>query len=301
MPLITTRTSGGAFGLGWSAATDEGSIIWDFSSYSGTATSNDGVATASPTGAVLQLHSGYGVDPTNTAWYWSNIKNNTTASVITKGVNAHASGSGYFGNLFWQIGGCYDIYHSFAENFVRSYNGASWSARSSMPNDTSRTTAACDNSVGLFVLPGSKYPTYEGFPADYINKFYKLTSVTGSWTALTNTPDTYRQSTYPAYTSGGYVTIVNDWGLSSYLAYRYNVASNTWSALSVAPVTGIGYVGIANGNKYWFADHANNRAYSIKETETTWSVGQVMTGTHGSPLVAIDNTVYSVQTGTKTP
>jgi hypothetical protein len=307
MPIVTA-VSVGARGYGWSAATATG-IVWDFTTYSGTTPgANTGACAANSNGAAFCIWDTYGTSLTDRVWYWSDITSNTTATTGSRAALYYASGTGYFAGYFWQIGGAVDQYHNFAEVSVYTYHGgSSWTNRSAMPNGTSRCTAAFsqDGSAGLFYFPGSKYPSYEGFPVDNLNKFYKLTSLTGSWTACANTPVNYSQGMYPAYTSGGYVTIVNGWTTGTYYAYRYNISANSWQVCAAAPKTGIGYWGIPDDDKYWFIDYSNTSAgvaYSLKETDTAWSVGKAVTGTvNYTGYVITGQTVYNLNQGTKTP
>lgn len=292
MPLVTA-VSVGAKGYGWSSGSAEINIIWSFSSYGGSTAIADSTVGASLGGAVGALHSAYAVPPVNTFYYWPNIESNTTGSTYVKGENLHASGIGYFNGLFWQLGGSSSEYHTFSDNSVYSFNGTSWTARSNLPYASNRSSAAYDENSAMYFMTGGKDNSAGR------NVFYRLNSTTGSWTAMANLPKTYRQSLYPAYTSGGFVSITNDWTDTSYDFLRYSIASNTWSNLGTAPTTNLG--GFAQDSRFHLIDYSTNIVYTIKDTENLWSVGSAVSGSYSGFVVAINNRAYSVGSGTRTP
>lgn len=261
---------------------DDPEMSWNFTSFSGPNISGDAALMAvSNDGKAYYAHSVYASGSVNTVWYWSNITTSPTASTFSKGADYLSIGVGaYFDGLFWAVGGSTNIYHNDNYNNVYSFNGSTHTARANSPRSTNRLQPASDETTGVYIAPGAKWNSG-------ITDWYRLPTTTGAWESRASLPKSYGQATIAKHADGK-ILFTALWDDASSSVYKYDLSSNTWSAVSDRPFQANSMT--AQSKTFWIYTASN--AYSMKSNETTWSAAVSITGTASGYGQIVDNVVY---------
>lgn len=275
-------------------------VSWIFSSlgYSVSSSQVGLFAVDKISGAAYYPHTQYGsTTHTNTVWYWQDIKSNATAQTFSKGSNYSSIGVGaYFDGLFWAVGGTLDRYHDTGKTEVYSFNGSSHTQRTSSPVATNRLQLASDGTTGVYMAPGWKYN-----PGS--TNWYRLPSTTGNWQLLAPVPISYVQATACDHANGKILFTALYQNSASSAFYMYDIASNTWSAVSDNPFGANTTNSILSQDfSFWLYLGSSMTAYSMRYDETSWSAAKTISGSTPSAGYGkiIDGVVYDPQPGLKT-